>query len=156
MIEPGAIAGILDQGALPAKAVIIEDLVRPDQEEPLLHLYNQIAECGGSLLLISEVPPARWPLQLPDLSSRLRATPVAEIGSPDDALLEALLVKMFTDRQLRVGPEVIAFLLLRMERSFAGARGLVARLDGAALSQQRTITVPLARAIFQEDDAPNS
>ena len=156
MIEPGAIAGMLDQGALPEKAVIIEDLVRPDQEEPLLHLYNQIAECGGYLLLTSEIPPARWPLQLPDLSSRLRATPVAEIGSPDDALLEALLVKMFTDRQLRVGPEVIAFLLLRMERSFAGARELVARLDGAALSQQRTITVPLARAIFQEDDAPSS
>lgn len=152
-IEPGAISGALDDGKLPAKHLIIEDMVCPDHEEALLHLYNQIAESGGSLLLTSETPPARWPLKLADLASRLRATPVAEIGAPDDALLEALLVKMFADRQLRVGPEVIAFLLPRMERSFAGARNLVERLDGAALSQQRTITIPLARTVFQEDEA---
>lgn len=154
-IETGAISGVLDGGTLPAKHMIIEDMVCPEHEEALLHLYNQIAESGGSLLLTSETPPARWPLQLADLASRLRAMPVAEIGAPDDALLEGLLVKMFADRQLRVASEVIAFLLPRMERSFAGARTLVERLDGAALSEQRTITIPLARMIFQENQTQN-
>lgn len=150
-VDPGAISAVVAEGDLPAVHLVIEDILSPDDEEALLHLYNLVAERGGTLLLTSTTPPARWPLDLPDLASRLKAVPVAEIGMPDDALLGALLIKMFADRQLRVAPDVIAFLLPRMERSFAEARGLVERLDGAALAQQRTITIPLARNVLSEE-----
>ena len=56
---------------------------------------------------------------LPDLASRLRAAPSVAIAPPDDRLLAAVLVKLFADRQVRVAPEVIAFLLRRMERRTA-------------------------------------
>ena len=69
-------------------------------------------------------PPARWPIALPDLASRLRAAPAAAIGPPDDALLAAVLVKHFADRQVRVAPGVIGFAVRRMERSFAAAAAL--------------------------------
>ena len=118
----------------------------------MLHLYNRIAERGGSMLLTAEAPPSRWPIRLADLASRLRAAPVAAIGLPDDALLGGLLVKMFADRQLAVTPDVVSFLLPRMERSFAAARALVQRLDAAALAEHRTVTVRLARAVLWEDD----
>ena len=121
------------------------------QEEALLHLYNNVAEAGGTLLLTAETPPARWPLALADLASRLRAAPVATIGQPDDTLLGAVLVKMFADRQLRVPPDVIAFLLVRMERSFAAARSLVERIDARALSEKRALTVPFVRSVFEQD-----
>ena len=114
------------------------------------HLFNQIAEQGGTLLLTAERPVAHWNLTLPDLASRLRAAPAVEIGMPDDALIEAVLVKMFMDRQLIIEPGVISYLVPRMERSFAAARSLVLKLDEAALAQQRTITVPLARDVIQE------
>ncbi len=155
-LDPGDIKTALGGAGLPAKYLIVEDVISPEPEEAFLHLYNQVAEDGGFLLLTSEIPPARWPMKLADLTSRLRAIPVAEIGAPDDALLEALLVKMFADRQLLVAPEVVAYLLRRMERSFAGARTLVDRLDGAALSEQRTITVPLARSVIDEVRTGNS
>lgn len=150
-IDPHAIPKVIESGELPARHLVMEDMKCPVDEEALLHLYNMVSERGGTLLLTSAIPPARWPVELPDLASRLRTIPVAEIGAPDDALLEALLVKMFADRQLRVGPDVIAFLLPRMERSFAHVRTLVERLDGAALSQQRTITIPLARNVLSEE-----
>lgn len=121
------------------------------QEEALLHLYNNVAEAGGTLLLTAETPPARWSFALPDLASRLRAAPVAAIGKPDDALLGAILVKMFADRQLRVPPDVISFLLVRMERSFAAARSLVARIDARALAEKRALTVPFVRSVFEQD-----
>lgn len=154
----GAIS--LDPAALPDAAafegeavpqVLLEGADRIADEEALLHLYNRIAEQGGSLLLTADTPPARWPTRLADLASRLRAAPVAGIGWPDDALLGGLLVKMFADRQLAPGPDVVAFLLPRMERSFAAARALVERLDEAALAQRRTVTVPLARAVLREE-----
>jgi len=131
---------------------LVENAAQVGDENALLHLYNRIAEQRGTLLLMAESPPARWETGLADLASRLRSAPVAEIGEPDDALLEAVLVKLFADRQLSVGPDVIAYLMPRMERSFAAARSLVARLDSASLSQRRIVTVPLARAVLAEGD----
>ena len=79
------------------------------------------------------------------------AIPVATVAPPDDALLGALLVKLFSDRQLSVGEDVVAYLLPRLERSFEAARRVVARLDRAALAGQRPITVPLARQVMASD-----
>ena len=102
------------------------------------------------LLLISAAAPARWPLSLPDLTSRLKAIPAVAVGDPDDPLLAAVLVKLFADRQLAVGDDVIAYLLPRMERSFAAARKIAAAIDEASLAQRRPVTVPLARTVLGE------
>ena len=59
------------------------------------------------------------------------------------------MVKQFADRQLRVDPDVLTFLLARMERSFAATSRLVAALDQAALAEKRRITVPLARRVLE-------
>ena len=129
-------------------ACIIEHAERVEDEAALFHLYNFIAEGGGTMLLTAETAPARWSTRLADLASRLRAAPVAEIAAPDDAVIEAVLVKLFVDRQLRVAPEVVSFLVARMERSFAAARATVGALDEAAMQAGRAITVPLARDVL--------
>ena len=120
------------------------------REEALFHLHNMMAERRGHLLLSGRIPPARWPVGLADLRSRLAAAQAVGLGAPDDALIEGVLVKLFADRQLRVGPEVVRFLVARMERSFAAARALVAALDGTALEFRREITVPLARRVLND------
>jgi DnaA regulatory inactivator Hda len=117
--------------------------------ERLLHLFNSVVERGGQLLLAARAAPARWPCGLADLGSRLAAATAVRLAAPDDALMEALLVKLFTDRQLAVGEEVVRYLLARMERSFAAARALVAALDRAALAERRAVTVPLARRVLE-------
>ncbi|MFI4986638.1 MAG: DNA replication protein [Alphaproteobacteria bacterium] len=132
-----------------AEAAIVEDADRGVDEEALLHLYNMLAERGGHLLLTARAPPARWRLGLADLASRLAAAPAVAVMPPDETLLSALLVKLFADRQLRVGADLIAYLVTRMERSFASAERLVAALDAAALAAQRPVTVPLARAVLE-------
>ena len=114
----------------------------------LLHLYNLHLDQGGSLLFIAPTPPARWSLTLADLGSRLRAIPAVEIGPPDEALLAAVMVKNFADRQLEVRAEVIAFLVPRLERSFDAYRKAVKAMDAAAMAQGRAITVPLARQVL--------
>jgi len=151
----------IDPAALPDMAAIdeadnhhrlLEDASDVADDTAFFHLYNQTAELGGTLLLTAERPVAQWKISLPDLASRLRAAPAVEIGMPDDSLIEAVLVKMFMDRQLKIDQGVISYLIPRMERSFAAARSLVMKLDEAALAQQRTITVPLARDVMQENN----
>jgi chromosomal replication initiation ATPase DnaA len=119
-------------------------------EGPLLHLFNTCREGGGSLLLTARAPPGLWRVRLPDLSSRLRAAFAIGIGLPDDALLGAVLVKHFADRQVRVAPEVIAYLVGHMERSLAAAAEVAATLDQLALSRGGAITVPLARRLLDK------
>lgn len=125
-------------------------------ERGLFHLYNHLAETGGAMLLTAREAPARWPVELDDLRSRLAAAPTGRLGPPDDALMAAVLVKLFADRQLRVGPQVIDWLLRHIGRSFAAARRAVATLDRAALDRRRNITVPLARDVLtwsSDDDS---
>jgi chromosomal replication initiation ATPase DnaA len=119
-------------------------------ERALLHLHNSCLECQGSLLITARQPPGSWNFALKDLGSRLRAALAVGIGLPDDALLGAVLVKQFADRQLSVTPEMIAYLIRRLERSFAAAADIVARLDAAALRDGCAVTIPLARNVLAQ------
>jgi DnaA regulatory inactivator Hda len=136
-----------------ANAAVVDDADRA-AAKPLLHLYNVIAERRGHLLVIAREPPARWRLALADLRSRLAAAPAVAVAAPDDALMGALLIKLFADRQLAVGEDVVAYLVLRLERSFAAASAAVAALDAAALAAHRRVTVPLARQVLEASAAP--
>lgn len=117
---------------------------RAEAERALFHLHNLLGEHHTPLLLTGVGAPAHWAVDLPDLASRLAAIPVARIVPPDPALLEAILVKLFTDRQLAVTPDLIAYLLVRIERSAAAAERVVAALDRAAMRERRAITRPFA------------
>ncbi len=150
-VTPADIAG-RDAPAILAGAltVVIEHADRCTDERALLHLFNYVAAQGGSLLLTASTPPVQWRLGLADLRSRLTALPAIAVGAPEDALIEAVMVKQFADRQVRVSPDVIAYLVPRLERSLATVRAVVAALDAAALAERRAVTVPLARQILDQ------
>ncbi len=154
----GATAAFIDAAALgidtvpallgAARAAVVDDAARAS-ERGLLHLYNLLAERRGHLLIVAAEPPARWPVALADLRSRLVAAPAIGLSAPDDALLGAVLLKLFADRQVAVAADVIEYLVTRIERSFAAARAAAAALDAAALAEKRPITVPLARRVLR-------
>ena len=129
------------------RGIAVDDADRAP-EAPLLHLYNWCAERRTSLLLLSRHAAGAWPIRLPDLSSRLRSLPAAGIAPPDDELLRFVLVKNFADRGLHVAPEVIGYIVRRMERSFAAAAELAVTLDGLALSRGSAVTLRLARRVL--------
>jgi len=129
---------------------IVVDDAECAEERALLHLYNSCLQQQGNLLITMRSPLGSWKIELDDLRSRLHSAVVVGIKGPDDSLLGAVLFKHFADRQLRVSPDVIAYVTRRIERSFAAAETLAARLDSAALSDGKRVTIPLARRIFME------
>jgi chromosomal replication initiation ATPase DnaA len=152
LIKGDPLAIVAESGAL-----LLEDLDRerrdpPTFEQALLHLLNAARGSGASLLLTARRPPARWPIELPDLASRLAVFQTVAIEAPDDSLMEALLVKLFHDRQLQVSPAVVHYLLARMERSFAAARQVVEGIDRRSLAERRQVSVPLARQVLAMED----
>ena len=128
--------------------VFVDDVDSQNRDPVIFHLYNAVSRSGGYALLTTRTPPARWTGRLPDLTSRLAAVPTVHIRPPDEALISAMIVKMFADRQLDVETEVIDYMVARMERSFETARELVAELDQVSLAGRRRITVPLVRAVL--------
>ncbi|PKP84822.1 MAG: chromosomal replication initiator DnaA [Alphaproteobacteria bacterium HGW-Alphaproteobacteria-2] len=156
--ETGAViatAAELTEADLPAlaeRAAVVEDIDRiagrQATETALFHLLNMAAEAGGPLLLTGSGRPAHWPFALADLASRVQAMPVASLDAMDDALLSALLAKLFADRQLAVSPGVISWMVRRIERSFAGAQRAVVALDARALAEGRAITRQLAAEVL--------
>ncbi len=130
------------------RCVVIDAADEGVDERTLLHLYNHLAEMSGHLLLTGRFPPARWPIRLADLHSRLAAIPVAFVQSPDEALLEAVLIKLFADRQLRISPEIVSYLISRIERSFGAMRDIVRKIDRAALTGHRNVSVALIRGVL--------
>jgi chromosomal replication initiation ATPase DnaA len=126
-------------------ALVIEDLHSAEGDEPaLFHLLNLARERRAYVLITTAVAVGELPIRTPDLKSRLRLAPSVSLDPPDDALLRAVLVKLFIDRQLVVDTTVVDFLALRIERSLAAAAEAVAALDREALSRGRRITRPMA------------
>jgi chromosomal replication initiation ATPase DnaA len=136
--------------AIATGALVIEDLASGQfDERALFHLLNLAAEQGASVLLTARTAPSGWTLSLPDLASRLRAAPLLSVDPPNDPLLRAVLVKLLADRQLQADETLVAYLLPRLERSFAAAKHAVARLDSEALRRHRPVTRALAAELFQ-------
>jgi len=120
------------------------------REQTLLHLLNAAAEARLPVLLAARPPPARWPVRLRDLASRLRAITAVEIGAPEDTLLRALLARLLVDRGQRVLPSVQDWLLQHLPRTPATIREVVERLDRHALARPGGITLPLAREVLKD------
>jgi chromosomal replication initiation ATPase DnaA len=142
--------GLAARGALwPATGTggaVLDDADRGIEESTLFHLINLCAERGQALLLAAREPPARWSVALPDLRSRLRATTAVALGPPGDALLRALLMKHFADRQLRISASLRDWLVTRLPRDAASMADAAERLDRAALSAGGRLTRALARS----------
>lgn len=151
-------ARALDEASVPTAlatgALVVEDVAAGCFEErALFHLLNLAREDGAFLLLTVRSAPAGWSYAVRDLGSRLKALPVIALTPPGDALLRAVLVKLFADRQLAVDESLIGYVATRIERSFATARAVVARLDQEAMRRQRPLTRALAAEILRAGDA---
>jgi len=133
-------------------ALALDDADTVADERTLLHLLNTARDRGLSMLLSGRTPPARWPVHLPDLSSRLRAVTAVEIQPPSDDLLRALLMRMVADRQLKVGEAVQEWLLLRLPRSPGALREAVARLDRESMVRHQPITRALAARVLDMEE----
>jgi chromosomal replication initiation ATPase DnaA len=130
--------------------LVLDDADCAPEEEALLHLLNLCAERGQAVLLTGREAPARWPVALADLRSRLRAMTAVGVRPPGDALLAALLRRHFLLRQLRVERALQDWLLARLPREAAAMAEAAARLDRAALAAGGRVTRALARAALAE------
>ena len=129
--------------------IVVEDVDRGVADErAMFHLLNLAREHHFHVLVTARTDPGEWLLTLPDLRSRLRQASLVRIEAPDDSLLRAVLVKLFSDRQLVIEPQVINQMALRMDRSMEAAVRLVAEIDRRALETHRKVSRALVAEVM--------
>lgn len=140
--------GIAVEEASKGRPILLEDITPQCLDEVgLFHLINAIRQMNSimphcSLLMTSSLLPSQWGMKLEDLKSRMRSVTFFEIEQPDDMLLQAILLKLFSDRQLNVEASIISYIMNHMERSLSSAQKIVAHIDEIALQQKAKITRP--------------
>ena len=150
LVAARALEGAKVPATLATGALVIEDVAAGAfDERALFHVLNLAREQEAFVLLTARMPPAHWKVAIRDLESRLKVLPVVSLTPPDDALLRAVLVKLFADRQISVEQTLISYVATRVERSFAAARAVVAMLDVEAMRRKRALTRALAAEIMR-------
>ncbi|MGR3617789.1 MAG: chromosomal replication initiator DnaA [Paracoccaceae bacterium] len=144
-----------DVPQLAGTPLVIEDLPvcanNTERLNAIFHLHNMVLANGHSLMMTGRTAPNLWALSLADLQSRVQAATHAELQAPDDSLLTVVLAKLFNDRQIQPRPDVIPYLVKRMERSFEAAADIVKAMDHVSLSENRTLTRALASQVVSQN-----
>lgn len=130
-------------------AWVIDGLEAVRDEAALAQLINHARARGDYVFMTAAQPPAKLPLQLRDLQSRLAAMPEIALGLPDEALLMGVLAKEFADRQLRVAPDLLQYALTRLERSFEAAQQFAGWVDEASLATGKRVNLSLLRQLLR-------
>ncbi len=128
---------------------IIDDAERLPEAQ-LFHAWNRAQEEHRPLLIVADAAPPEWKVKLPDLRSRLSASPIAAIGAPDDELMRLLLAHLFERRSLDARPDLVDWLATRIERSHIAVTRTVDALDQEAMERRRRLSIPLARTTLTE------
>jgi chromosomal replication initiation ATPase DnaA len=159
-IDPAELPEITSLAAAAPRALALDDADRVTDETRLFHLLNYVFENRLFLLMTARDAPGPETIRLPDLLSRLRRAPAIAIGAPDEALVRAVLEKLFRDRQIAVDPPALAYAALRLDRSLEAVRACVDALDREALARGRPVTRALAAEVMEklrrgDEDAGN-
>jgi chromosomal replication initiation ATPase DnaA len=133
-----------------AKAYMLDNASTLQSQEWLFHFYNKVMEEGSFCLFTALVPPSQWPFTLPDLMSRLKTVPVAQLCPMDDDLLKRILQKQFYDQGFFVPDNVFRYMLNNMERSLEGLQVFTSFLIKQANHEGKKITLSFVKRVLGE------
>jgi DnaA family protein len=131
----------------------IDDLQRLDHaaEVDLFHLINRCRAAGAKLILAADRSVDELGFHLADLQTRLSWELVFHLTPLGDSALRDAFRKEIELRALQASDEVLAYVLKRFPRRMNILKEVVNTLDEVSLSEQRRITVPFIKQVF--DDA---
>lgn len=131
--------------AAQAGARVIDDAERAEETQ-LFHAWNEAQAARRPLLIVADQSPPAWTIRLPDLRSRLLATPLLAVGDPDETMMRQLLDLHFERLALPAPPNLVRWLARRLERTHLAAMLAVERIDAEQSASRARLSIPAARA----------
>ena len=130
------------------ESIIIDDFEECNEEEILYSIFNLIDQDSKYLLINSLKPINEIKYRLPDLTSRSKNCLYAVIENPDDELLFAIILKNFSDRQIKIEKKIINFIISRIDRSYRKIDEFIYKIDELSLKKKKPIDLKTIKEIL--------
>ena len=129
-------------------SIIIEDLDESFDEKLLYSIFNLVEQDNKYLLISSIKPIDTMKFKLPDLVSRLKNCIIAKIEQPDDDLIYAIILKSFSDRQIKLDNKIIDYIIKRIARSYSKMQEFIYKIDELSLKKKKSINFKIIKEII--------
>ena len=130
------------------ESLILEDFENSDNEKIIYSIFNLVDQDNKFLLINSLKPINEIKFVLPDMKSRSKNCLFAKIENPDDELLFAIIIKNFSDRQIKLEKRVIEFIIKRIERSYSKIHEFIYKIDELSLKKKKPINLNTIKEIL--------
>ena len=129
-------------------SIIIDDFSNIISEEIFYSIFNFVDQDNKYLLINSEIPINEMNFRLPDLVSRSKNVLIAKIENPDDDLIFAIIIKNFSDRQIKLEKKIVEYIINRVDRSYRKIYEFIYKIDELSLKKKKPINLKTIREIL--------
>ena len=128
--------------------IIIDNFNNNFNEKLIYSVFNLVDQDNKYMLINSEQPINEIKFNLPDMISRSKNCLVAKIENPDDELIFAIILKNFSDRQIKLEKKIIEFIINRIDRSYSKIYEFIYKIDELSLKKKKPINLKTIREIL--------
>jgi len=130
--------------------IILDNLDYLSDEKILYSIFNFVEQFNKYLIINSVRPINSVNFSLPDLRSRVKNCIFAKIDKPDDDMIFALVLKHFSDRQIKIEKKIIEYITKRIERSYGKILEFIYKVDQFSLINKKPIDYKSIKKILEE------
>ena len=130
------------------ESIIVDGFSNTIDEKLIYSILNLVDQDSKYLLINSETPLGEINFKLPDLASRSRNLLHAKINPPDDELIFAIILKNFSDRQIKLEKKIIEFIINRIDRSYSKISEFIYKIDELSLKKKKPINLKTIKEIL--------
>ncbi|MCU7960347.1 MAG: DnaA regulatory inactivator Hda [gamma proteobacterium symbiont of Bathyaustriella thionipta] len=123
---------------------------KPDWEEALFKLFNDLQEKKGRLIVAAGKRPAECGLHLADLASRLSWGLTLKIQPLDEEGRKKRLIQLAKDQGMSLSASVVDYLMSHHARDLPTLLKILDHADKASLAEGRKITIPFLKQLLQK------
>ena len=128
--------------------IIIDDFEKNYDEKLIYSIFNLADQDNKYMLINSLIPINEIEFKLPDMISRSKNCLSAKIESPDDDLIFAIILKNFSDRQIKIEKKIIEFIINRIDRSYSKIYEFIYKVDELSLKKKKPINLKTIKEIL--------
>ena len=128
--------------------LIIDRYDKNIEEKLFYSIFNQCKQLENYILINSIKSLKEYSFKLKDLQSRINSLVYIGIDLPTDELLQVIITKSFSDKQVSLNPKISQFIINNVERSYDKMFKFLKDIDELSLSTGKSININLIKKVL--------
>ena len=130
--------------------LIIDNFKNKIEDKLLYSILNQSKQLENFIVINSKLQLNKFEIKLKDLKSRFNSFIFIGIDLPTDDLLQVIISKSFSDKQINLNPKVSEYIVKNVDRSYEKMFKFLSDLDELSLSSGKSININLIKKVLNQ------